>query len=117
MTDLLEAFSEKRHSRRYETEDVFGTVQCKFGLTVLNINDHGVCIETGKRLELGRVYGFKICVNGSSLNVKGYPVWSFLTQRRENGYLIPVYRTGVEFICATNNPIDIEQYLEVTYYY
>ena len=104
---MFDNVQEKRKHVRHTAEAVFGTVQCKFDLKVLNINKHGATIETTKRLELYKEYTFKIFSLYYSFRVKGYTVWSMLTQRRDNGGFSPVYRTGIKFIPDDNNPIKL----------
>jgi hypothetical protein len=84
-------------------QEGYGIVQCKFELKIIDINDSEATIETFKCLELNREYTFKIFINGSCLNAKGRTMWSFLTQRKENGDLIPVYKTGITFIREGKN--------------
>jgi hypothetical protein len=75
----------------------YGTVQGKFDIKIIDINASEATIETLKQLEVNREYTFKILTNGSFLKTRAYITWSFLTQRRENGDLSIVYRTGIKF--------------------
>jgi hypothetical protein len=79
-------------------QEGYGTVQGKFDIKIIDINASEATIETLKRLDVNREYTFKIFSHGYFLKTKGRVVWSFLTQSRENGDLLPVYRTGIKFM-------------------
>ncbi len=100
---------ERRKHKRHAVNGILGNVLYSSDLNVVNISIDGVAIETKKRIEINRVYPFKIKYKGFTLNIKGVVVWSVLShsQKTESGEVIPIYRAGVKFTDAMSEKANV----------
>lgn len=89
----------KRTSRRYQVEGIYGNLLYTSDLEVLNISVDGAAIETAKRLELNRDYVFRVKYRNTFIKLKGRVVWAILVsrQRTDSRPAVPVYRAGIRF--------------------
>ncbi len=65
---------ERRKHKRHAVKGILGNVLYSSDLNVVNISIDGVAIETKKRIEINRVYPFKIKYKGFTLNIQGVVV-------------------------------------------
>lgn len=90
--------NQRRH-KRYDIEDVHGTLAYNLDARVLNISLTGMAIETESLLKVGEGYNLNIPRPEGQLRVQADVQWCHLvrTERTESGEVKPVYRAGVDF--------------------
>ena len=88
-----------RRHKRFEVEDVHGTLAHNLDARVLNISLTGMAIETRSLLKVGADYYLKIPQEGEPFRVKADVRWCHLvrTEHAASGEVVSVYKAGIDF--------------------
>jgi hypothetical protein len=114
---LKEKDGDNRRNRRHVVEGLEGNVLYTSDIEVLNLSIDGAAIETAKRLELNRVYTFKIKYHDSYISLRGCVVWAILVSKvdKNTGAVSPVYRAGIRFTDTLSEKANmLVQFIEET---
>lgn len=89
----------QRRHKRYEVQDVRGSLLFRTQVRVRNISVSGLAIETSERLKLGRTYSIHLTNGHGSLEISGTIRWCRLTgtQAGVSGESLPRYEAGLAF--------------------
>jgi Tfp pilus assembly protein PilZ len=92
-------FDRKRRNKRYDVQNVSGSLIFTIDVNVINMSLDGMAVESSKRLNVGRVYSLKIVHNDKKIRLTGNVVWCVLTRSDSSGdgAVVPVYKAGLEF--------------------
>ena len=89
----------ERLYRRYEVDDVKGSLHFKQEVRVLNMSAGGMQVETGSHLAIGRRYTFRLQQASQDLQVAGMVAWCKLsgTRKVDDQQVEPTYTAGISF--------------------
>lgn len=90
--------SERRRHRRYDVQDVSGTMVVSLDATIQNVSLTGMAIETTSRLRVGGTYTVRLPREGDPLPVPVEVQWCILARtEKRGGDFAPIYRAGLLF--------------------
>ena len=90
--------SNRRHFKRYDVDNVRGTLQYSMELVVLNMSLTGLAIETAFSMRIGKTYVLKMRGGDDSISVPAEVKWcKMVGNRRKDGDLVPVFHVGLDF--------------------
>ena len=91
--------SGQRRHKRYEVQDVHGSLLFRTQVQVRNLSVSGLALETPERLQLGRTYAIRLAGNDDAVDVSGTIRWCHLASARPKtgGEARAVYEAGFAF--------------------
>ena len=92
-------FANQRRHRRYDVEDVHGSLAYQMDAKVLNMSLTGMAMETGSMLKVGSNYRLQVPFDGEILDLPADVKWCHLvrTQVSDGGEVVPIYHAGIDF--------------------
>jgi hypothetical protein len=82
---MAEELAERRKHKRYNAEEVYGSIYSLSDLNVTDISIGGMAIETAGRLDIDREYSFRVRDKDASINLKGCSVWPLTDREKSTG--------------------------------
>lgn len=91
--------SGQRRHKRYEVQNVHGSLLFRTQVQVRNLSVSGLAIETPERLQLGRTYAIRLAGEDDAVDVSGTIRWCHLASAKPKGSDSPwaVYEAGLAF--------------------
>ncbi len=89
----------QRRHRRYEVQDVRGSLLFRTNVQVRNLSVSGLSLESAERLQLGRTYAIRLAGSDAAIDVHGTIRWCHLASARPRPGAEPraVYEAGLAF--------------------
>lgn len=90
---------ELRRHKRFDVDDVRGTLVHNLDARVLNMSLTGMAIETSTKLAVGGSYRLRIPHRRDDVRFEARVKWCRLirTEKSEAGDVVPVYQAGIDF--------------------